>query len=63
MAAFGRPLFERVPGAMQQLEVDAIRAYTELAPQLAKIGAAIRARAVVEGAEARSRLLERASGG
>ena len=56
-------MFERVPGAMQQLEVDAIRAYTELAPQLAKIGAAIRARAVVEGAEARSRLLERASGG
>lgn len=65
VAEKGRPLFERTPGAARQFVVDAVRAYVDLEPQLAKIGAAIRARAREAGQSARDRLLgrERGDGG
>jgi predicted nucleotidyltransferase len=59
VAARGRPLFERTQGAVHALRVEAVRAYVELEPQLRKIGAAIRARAVRSGQEARERIARR----
>lgn len=58
VAAKGRVLFERRPGVARQFVVDAIRDYVDLAPYLSKIGAAIRARAIAEGADAKKRLVE-----
>lgn len=57
VAAKGRSLFERRPGAFRELIVDAIRAYVDLEPQLRSIGLAIRTRAASEGAAATARLL------
>ncbi|MBK7582361.1 MAG: nucleotidyltransferase domain-containing protein [Myxococcales bacterium] len=59
VAAHGRPLFERTARSAHQFKVDAIRAYVDLEPQLRLIGAAIRARAVKEGAAATERLVGR----
>jgi predicted nucleotidyltransferase len=58
VAAKGRVLFERRPGAARQFVVDAIRDYVDLEPYLSRIGAAIRARAIAEGASAIERLAE-----
>lgn len=60
VAAKGRVLFERTTGASRQLVVDAVRDYIDLEPYLAKIGAAIRARAIARGVEAKQRLAGRA---
>jgi predicted nucleotidyltransferase len=57
VAAKGRVLFERRPGAFRQLVVDAVRAYVDLEPQLRTIGTAIRTRAIADGATAVARLL------
>jgi predicted nucleotidyltransferase len=62
VAAEGRPLFERTPGAFRYFVVDAVRAYVDLEPQLRKIGTAIRARAVEAGRIARINLARRESG-
>lgn len=56
VAAKGRVLYERRPGAARQFVVDAIRDYVDLEPYLSKIGAAIRSRAITDGAAAKERL-------
>ncbi len=58
VAAHGRPLFERSPGAARTLRVEAVHAYMDLEPQLRLIGAAIRQRAVEAGRAAAQRLPE-----
>lgn len=63
IASHGRELFERTPGAGRQLRVDGAHAYMDLLPQLELIGAAIRARAVSDGAAALERMRRRAGGG
>jgi predicted nucleotidyltransferase len=57
VARTGRLLFERRAGAFRAFVVDAIRAYVDLEPQLRLIGEAIRARAALDGARARERLI------
>ncbi|MBE7482050.1 MAG: nucleotidyltransferase domain-containing protein [Polyangiaceae bacterium] len=59
VASRGRPLFERSPSAAITFRVEAVRAYADLEPQLRKIGAAIRARALRDGALAIERVRTR----
>jgi predicted nucleotidyltransferase len=63
IATHGHELFERTPGAGRQLRVDGAHAYMDLLPQLELIGAAIRARAVIDGAAALERIRQRTEGG
>ena len=62
VAARGRALFQRTPSAARTFRVEAMRAYADLEPQLRKIGAAIRARAIREGDAAVVRLSLRGAG-